>query len=89
MRNRSDLILDMTPAGEFREPASSGRRKTPFGVRLGRTAIIVAFMAAGLAVAALALWFALILIPVAFGAGLVAWAAFRFHLWRNAMTVRR
>lgn len=79
----------MTPAGEFREPASNGRRKTPFGVRLGRTAIIVAFMAAGLAVAALALWFALILIPVAFAAGLVAWAAFRFHLWRNGAALRR
>jgi hypothetical protein len=35
-----------------------------------------------LAVAALALWFALILIPVVLVAGLIAWLAFRYQVWR-------
>jgi hypothetical protein len=39
-------------------------------------------LAAALAVAALALWFALILIPVAIVAGLIAWLSFRYRLWR-------
>jgi len=36
-------------------------------------------MAAG---AMLALWFALALIPIALGAGLIAWGALRFQMWR-------
>lgn len=88
MGNRSNLILDMTPAGEFRDTAG-GRLKMPFGVRLKRTAIILAFMMTGVAVAVLTFWFALILVAVAFAAGLVAWAAVRFHLWRSGMALRR
>ncbi len=37
---------------------------------------------AALAVAAFALWFALILIPVVMAAGLIAWLAFRYQIWR-------
>lgn len=69
--------LDMTPDGEFRTPP-----QMPWSQRILRGAIVVAVLAAGLAVAALALWFALILIPVAVGAALVAYAAFRWRLWR-------
>jgi hypothetical protein len=89
MENRRDIVLDMTPEGDFRETPFAQSKPAAFGVRLGRTAIIVAAMAGGLAVAALALWFALILIPVAFAAGVVAWGAFRFHLWRNGVSLRR
>ena len=89
MRNRSDLILDMTPAGEFREPASSFRAKAPLGIRLKRTAVIVALIVMGVGVAVLTFWFALFLASVAFAAGLVAWAVFRFHLWRNGTALRR
>ena len=89
MKNRLDLVLDMTPEGNFREPRFNSASKSSFGLRLGRTAIIIAALAGGLAIAAMALWFALILIPVAFAAGLVAWAAFRFHLWRNGVSFRR
>jgi hypothetical protein len=40
-------------------------------------------------VAALALWFALILIPVVVAAGLIAWLAFRYQVWRAGTAVRR
>ena len=89
MGNRSDLILDMTPAGEFREPASGFRAKAPFAIRLKRTAIIFALIVMGIGVAVLTFWFALVLASVAFAAGLVAWVAFRLHLWRNGMAFRR
>jgi hypothetical protein len=35
------------------------------------------------AVALLALWFALAMIPIALGAGLIAYAAMRFQRWRG------
>ena len=88
MANRSDLILDMTPAGEFRDSAANRRLKMPFSVRLKRTAVILALMITGVAVAVLTFWFALILVSVAFALGLVAWAAFRFHLWRSGVALR-
>ncbi len=69
--------IDMTPEGEFRSPPPM-----PWSAKILRYAIVVAVLAAGLAVAALMLWFALILIPVAIGAGLVAYGIFRWRLWQ-------
>jgi hypothetical protein len=70
--------LDMTPDGHFHGPA-------PLSVaeRVFRAAVIVAIIAGGLGLAALAFWFALMLIPVAIVAGLLAWAALRWRLWRE------
>jgi hypothetical protein len=73
-----DRDLDMTPDGEFRQPAPPSLSE-----RIFRTAVIVAIVAGGLALAALAFWFALLLIPVAVVAGLLAWAALRWRLWRE------
>jgi hypothetical protein len=42
-----------------------------------------------MAVAAFALWIALILIPVVVLAGLIAWLAFRYQVWRAGASVRR
>ncbi len=67
----------MTIDGRFQGPA-----RPSWPVRLGVAAVIVAVVAGGIAAALLALWLALILIPVAIVAGLVAWAALRFQLWR-------
>ncbi|MGC8468678.1 MAG: hypothetical protein ACP5NI_02120 [Acetobacteraceae bacterium] len=67
------LELDLTPDGEFRTPPAPS-----WSTRLLRAAILVAVVAGGLALAALALWFALLLIPVAIVAGLIAWAMLRF-----------
>lgn len=68
--------LDLLPDGSFRP------RQPPLAVRVFRWALIVAVIAGTLALAALALWFALILIPVVIGAGVIAWLAFRFQVWR-------
>jgi fatty acid desaturase len=69
--------LEMTPEGEFRDPPDS-----PLVAGVMRWAILVAVVAAGLAVAAALLWFALMLVPVVIVAALVAWGAFRFRIWR-------
>jgi fatty acid desaturase len=74
-------VLDMTPDGQFREPAT-----TPFADRLLRTAVVVAAVGTAVAIAALALWFALLLIPVVLVAALVAYGAFRWRLWRSGGT---
>ena len=52
-------------------------------------AVLVAVVAGGLAVAALALWFALALIPVAIVAAVVAVAMLRFQVWRASWRGRR
>jgi hypothetical protein len=41
-----------------------------------------------LALAALVLWFALMLIPVAIAAALVAYGAFRWRMWRMRNSLR-
>ncbi len=68
--------LDLLPDGSYRP------RRPPVAARIFAWAIVVAVLAAALAVAALALWFALILIPVVVVAGLIAWLAFRYQVWR-------
>lgn len=67
-------VLDMTPDGAFRTP--------PWASRILRYAIVVAVLAGGLAMAALALWFALMLIPVVLAAALVAYVALRWRIWQ-------
>lgn len=69
--------LDMTPEGEFRTPPP-----TPWATKLLRYAIVVAVLAGAFAVAALVLWAALIMIPIAIGAALVAYGAFRWRMWK-------
>jgi len=78
MSDRRPPQLEMLPDGSFRD-----QPKTPLSTHVFRTAVLVAGVAGGLAIAALALWFALTLIPVAIGAALVAYVAFRFQLWRS------
>src|ERR1700712_5958186 len=77
------------PFGEGFKPQSGarfsqnfGNANVPLAARIGRTAIIVAVMAGLLCFAALALWFALALIPVILAASAVAWVAYRIQLWR-------
>src|SRR5690348_13015059 len=72
MINRAPRYLDMTPDGRFREPPAA-----PIATRIARTALAIAVLAGVVSALILALWFALALIPVAIGAALVAWVAFR------------
>ena len=76
-RTLVDRELNMTADGRFIDPP-----RTPLSAQIFRAAIIVAFVAAGLALAAVAIWFALMLIPVAIAAAAVAWGAWRWQLWR-------
>jgi hypothetical protein len=78
-RYRSDdhRTLDMTPDGQFRrQPGRAGlpgQRGLPFMQRVFLGAVIVAAVAGGFALSALAFWLAMFLLPVALVAGLVAW----------------
>ena len=77
MSHRSPPELDLLPDGSYRP------RRQPVAARIFAWAIVIAVVAGALAVAALALWFALILIPVMLVTDLIAWLAFRFQLWRT------
>jgi hypothetical protein len=72
-QDRRPPVIDMTPEGDFREPAP--RRATALDRMLGRiggVALLVAVAAGGLVLAAVAFAFAVFLIPVVLAAGAVA-----------------
>jgi hypothetical protein len=77
MNQRRPPELDMTLNGEFVSPP-----RPPVSTRIMMWAVVVAVLAGALSVAALALWIALIILPVAVGAGVVAWAMFRYRVWK-------
>jgi hypothetical protein len=83
MTEQMPRIIDMTPDGDFVSPRPERRPAGSFAVALGLSAAIVATIAVAVAVAALVLWVASIMIPVALVAGVVAYAAFRFQMWRT------
>jgi len=72
-------VIDVTVDGRFVDPARPASALTAkvFGV-----AVLVAVLAGTAAMALLALWLALQLIPIAIGAALVAYGVFRYRLWR-------
>jgi Flp pilus assembly protein TadB len=74
---RQRRVLDMTPDGDFARP-----RQVPFTTRLLGAAILVAVIAGAVALASLALWIALTLIPIALAAALIAYVMLRWKLWR-------
>jgi hypothetical protein len=75
--------LEMTINGEFVEPAT-----VPLSTRILVGAIVIAIVAGALSLAALALWLALLILPIAFGAGVVAYGVFRYRLWRAQQTIQ-
>ena len=76
--------LDMTLEGRFTTPP-----KPPFATRVMLWAIVIALIAGGLSLAAFALWIAFIILPVALAAGVIAWLAFRYQVWRAQSRVSR
>lgn len=80
--NQRPPELDMTIEGEFRTPP-----KPPLLNRILLWAVIVAVLAGALVFAALALWLALIILPIAIGAALIAWAIFRYQAWRASGSI--
>ncbi|MDJ0387296.1 hypothetical protein QMO56_04140 [Roseomonas sp. E05] len=77
-------VLDMTPEGEFRDPAP--RQATWLDralARLGGVAVLVALVAAGVVVAGIAVAFLALALPVAVVAGLVAFGSLWWHARRG------
>ena len=71
-------VLDMTPDGQFRASATVA----PGALKLGGVAILIAAVSGALALAALALWLAFMLIPVAIAAGVIGWGAIKLQRWQ-------
>jgi hypothetical protein len=77
-------VLDMTPEGDFREPA----RPAPSGwldralARVGGVALLLALVAGGLVVVSLAVVLLGLLLPIAIAAGLVAFVTLWWRLRR-------
>ncbi len=63
--------------GEFVSPP-----QPPIVSKILLWAIVVAVLAGAFAMAAFALWLALMILPIALGAGLIAWGLYRFQVWR-------
>ena len=82
MNQRHPPELDMTLEGEFVSPPAA-----TISNRILMWAIIVAVMAGALCLAAFALWIALLILPVAVGAVVVAWGVFRYRLWREQKSI--
>jgi hypothetical protein len=84
MRDRMPVTIDMTPAGEFVRPAPKPALSLgKWPLRIGIAATVVALIAGAVTVAALFLWVASLLLPVALVAGAIAYGAFRFQALRN------
>ena len=78
------LQIDMTPDGRFRAPPPA-----PISGKIMRVALLVAVVATAGTLAALAFWLALTLIPIAIGAGLVAYGVIRYRMWKASVSLRR
>jgi hypothetical protein len=77
MNRNQPPIIDMTPDGQFAAPPANPFQPT-WPVKIAAIGLIVAVTTTMLAIAAIFLWLALWLIPLAF----IAWAALRLQLWR-------
>ena len=86
MTQDRDRDLNMTLDGRFVSPPQPS-----VAPRLMFWAMVVAVVAGAAAVAALALWIALMLLPVALGAAAIGYLTFRYQMWRRggSMTVFR
>ncbi|MCX7384200.1 MAG: hypothetical protein NT133_22895 [Alphaproteobacteria bacterium] len=73
----ADDEIRMTADGRFIDPPP-----TPIATKIFRMALLVAVASAALGFAVLAIWFTLMLIPLALAAGAVAWAAWRWRMWK-------
>ncbi len=84
--NQRPTIIDMTIEGDFVAPPPD--EKPPFSARIMLWAAAIAGLAISCAVAVFALWLLAFLIPLVVIAALIAYAAFRFQLWRSGGSVQ-
>ncbi|MCO6418700.1 hypothetical protein JYK14_21435 [Siccirubricoccus sp. KC 17139] len=85
-RDQRPPVLDMTPEGEFRDslpPSGTGGWLDRALARLGGAALLVSLVTGGLLVAALAVLFVGLLLPVAIIGGLVAFGSLWWRLRRG------
>ena len=78
MRERVPQTIDMTKGGEFVAP----RPTVTWPLRLGIGAAVIAVIAGAVTLAALVLWVASIMLPIALVAGAIAYGAFRLQRWQ-------
>jgi hypothetical protein len=83
-RREDGRTLDMTPEGEFVAPPYGyrGAAQAPWSARLLRAAVLVAVLGGMVIMAGLAIWLAVLMIPVVLVAGAVAYGAYRWRLWQ-------
>jgi hypothetical protein len=95
---RRPIQIDMNPDGSFNVPPETFRQ-SPFGQprfappgpissAVLRWALVIAGVATLGAVAFFVLWLAMILVPVAVGAGLLAYGALRYRVWKSGGSFR-
>ena len=77
MKRREPPELEMTLEGEFVSSPTP-----PLSTRIMFWAIVVAVIAGGFALAALALWVAMLVLPIAIGAAVVGYIMYRYRMWR-------
>ncbi|HEV7267046.1 MAG TPA: hypothetical protein VGN83_19350 [Falsiroseomonas sp.] len=82
--HRRPPMLDMTPEGDFRDPAPPPRASTLDRIlgRVGGVALLVALAAGGLVLAGLAIMFAALALPVLIVAGAIGAASIWWRLRR-------
>lgn len=76
-------VIDMTTDGAFRDAAAPPGTRAPLSFKLLLGATIVAVLAGAAAIAALALWFVALLLPVVIIAAGVAWGTLKYRRWRR------
>ena len=82
MTQRRPPELDMTASGEFVSPPVA-----PVSSRIIMWAVVIAVIAGAVSIAAFALWLAMLVLPVAIGAAVIAWAMFRYRAWRAGQSI--
>jgi hypothetical protein len=82
-RDPTPPVLDMTPEGEFRDPLPPPRSMLDRVLaRLGGLALLLTLAVGGLLLVAVAIFFIGLLLPVAVGAGLVAFISLWWRMRR-------
>jgi len=81
-RGGDTQTIDMTPDGGMLPPPRAG---LSWPTRIGIGAVFVAVLAGLAASAAIFLWLASVLIPIAIVAAVIAYLALRIQLWRQKL----
>lgn len=79
---RPPVQLDMNADGSFRQASAAFAPPGPLSGAILRWALIVAGVATLAGFAFLALWAAIVMIPIAIGAAALAYAVLRYRIWK-------